>query len=317
MRVIRAFFHFPSSNGEDTVKGVRYLPDGMEPVGIVQFSHGMVEHIGRYENVMISLAQHGFAVYGHDHLGHGATASKPERRGYFAPEDGVGCLIEDVYQVTRRAQQECPGLPLTLVGHSMGSLVARLYCLKYAGSLARAVFVGTPAKNDLAGAGLKMANRIEKKKSPFYRSQLLDKLTLGSMNRGVKKPKTPKDWLSRDSKKVEENLADPLCNFIFTASAFADLYRMTIQANSENWFASFPKGLPVYLLAGDADPVGRYGKGVQEIYQNLRDAGVKNVWIKRYPEARHELFQEINRQEVLLDLLEILSGMKEQEGEMG
>ena len=313
MRVMRDFFQIPSINGEDIVKGVRYLPDGMEPVGIVQFSHGMVEHIGRYENVMIFLAQHGFAVYGHDHLGHGATASKAERLGYFAAENGAQCLIEDVYQVTQRAQKDFPNLPVTLVGHSMGSLVARLYCQKHADSLKRAVFVGTPAKNDLAGLGLKIAKTMKEKKGSFYRSSLLDKLTLGSMNRGIKKPRTPKDWLSRDIKKVEENLADPFCNFIFTTSAFADLYDMTIQANSKSWFESFPKALPVYLLAGDADPVGRYGKGVQEIYQNLKEAGVKKVWIKRYPDARHELFQEINRQEVLLDLLEILSGMKEQE----
>lgn len=313
MRVMREYFDFPSSNGEDTVKGVRYLPEGMEPVGIVQFSHGMVEHIGRYENVMIFLAQHGFAAYGHDHLGHGATAPNADRLGYFAGEDGGSCLVEDVRQVTELAKKEFPGLPVTLVGHSMGSLVARLYCLKYGDGLARAVFVGTPAKNGLAGAGVKMAKAIEGKKDPFYRSALLEKLTLGAMNRGVRKPKTPKDWLSRDAKKVAENLADPLCNFVFTASAFSDLYQMTIQANSDGWFAAFPKDLPVYLLAGDADPVGRYGKGVQEIYQKLLDAGVKSVWIKRYPGARHELFQEINRQEVLLDLLEILSGMKQRE----
>lgn len=250
MRVMRDFFQIPSINGEDIVKGVRYLPDGMEPVGIVQFSHGMVEHIGRYENVMIFLAQHGFAVYGHDHLGHGATASKAERLGYFAAENGAQCLIEDVYQVTQRAQKDFPNLPVTLVGHSMGSLVARLYCQKHADSLKRAVFVGTPAKNDLAGLGLKIAKTMKEKKGSFYRSSLLDKLTLGSMNRGIKKPRTPKDWLSRDIKKVEENLADPFCNFIFTTSAFADLYDMTIQANSKSWFESFPKALPFICLRG-------------------------------------------------------------------
>ncbi len=312
MRVVQKQFDFPSTDGESTVKGVCYLPEGMEPVGAVQLSHGMVEHIGRYQNLMIELAGHGYAVYGHDHLGHGATAGEG-RLGHFNGEEGARCLVEDVYQVSMLAKEEYPKLPLTLVGHSMGSLVARLYCLTHGDALARAVFVGTPAKNDLAAVGEKLAKKMVRSKSPFYRSPLLERLTLGAMNRGVRRPQTPKDWLSRDAQKVRENIEDPLCNFTFTAAGFAGLYHMTLRANSGEWFAAFPKNLPVYLLAGDADPVGRYGKGVQEIYEKLRDAGVRRVWIKRYPGARHELFQEINRQEVLLDLLEILSGMKEQE----
>ncbi len=312
MQIEREPFSFGSANGEDTVKGVCYIPNGVEPVGVVQFSHGMVEHIGRYEEVMTALAQQGFAVYGHDHLGHGSTASNPERLGYFAPQDGARCLIADLYHITEMAKERFPGLPVTLVGHSMGSLVARLYCLDHGGELARAVFVGTPAKNRMAGAGLAVAKGISRWKSPQARSPFLDRLTMGMMNRSVRSPRTAKDWLSRDEARVDQNIADPFCNFVFTASAFAELYDMTRKANSAAWFESFPKQLPVYLLTGEADPVGGSGKGVQHICDRLRRAGVQ-VWIKRYPGARHELFHETNRQEVIGDLLAILSGGMERE----
>lgn len=303
MRTSIRTISFKSANGTDTVSAVLYYPEA-EPVHAVALvCHGMCDHIDRYRSFMLYLAHHGFAVFGNDHLGHGRTAPGPEKLGYFAPENGYQHLARDVRQLCGIAAGMFPGAPRFLIGHSMGSLIARLYCLKYADSIHGAVFMGTPGPNPLAGAAIALAQQVIRRKGPFARPELLERMTMGSFNRTFIPARTEKDWLTRDEEEVDRALADPYCNFIFTASAFRDLFCMVEIANSRRWAKEYPITLPTLLLSGDSDPVTDFGRGALKVYERLLDAGVKDLNFQLYQGARHELLNEINRQEVYEDLL--------------
>lgn len=297
---------FRSSNGEDTVSAVAVYAEEAELRGVVLLSHGMVEHIGRYHDFMVFLANHGYAVLGHDHLGHGKTARDREHLGYFAPQNGYQYLIRDIHQLERISQDMFPGCRRFLIGHSMGSLVARLYSVKYPHSMDGVVFLGTPGPNPMASLGMLLAGRFEHRDGEFSRPALLQKLTLEAMNKKFVPSRTPKDWISRDEEAVDRNLADELCNFTFTVSGFRDLYSMLELASAPDWARKYPKDLPTMILSGDCDPVGDFGRGVLKVYNRLLQAGVSDLTFELYPGARHELLQEINREEVYQDILEWL-----------
>lgn len=303
MRTSIRTISFKSANGSDTVSAVLYYPEA-EPVHAVALvCHGMCDHIDRYRSFMLYLAHHGFAVFGHDHLGHGRTAPGPERLGYFAPENGHQHLVRDVRQLCGIAAGMFPDVPRFLIGHSMGSLIARLYCLKYADSISGAVFIGTPGPNPFTGAAIALAQQAIRRKGPFSRPELLDRLTMGGFNRTFVPARTEKDWLTRDEEEVDRALADPYCGFVFTASAFHDLFCMMEIANSRRWAKEYPVSLPTLLLSGDSDPVTDFGRGALKVYERLLGAGVKDLDFQLYQGARHELLNELNRQEVYEDLL--------------
>lgn len=288
----------PSADGMSTLKGTVYLPEGT-PKGILQISHGMVEYIGRYEHFMRFTAEQGYLCCGHDHLGHGQTAHPEKGLGFFADKDGWRLLVEDVcrfgQEVKRRYGEH---LPHCLLGHSMGSFIARLAIEAHGQEFDAAVISGTGGPNPLAGMGKLLARLTAALKGAKYPSPLLDRMAFGSFNRLVAQPRTEKDWLTRDEAAVDRYLNDPYCTFLFTASAFSDLMDLTRQANRKEWFLHYPKQLPTYLFAGSDDPVGNYGKGVEYVFRHLRSAGVQDVELTLYPGGRHEMLNEINRDEV-------------------
>ncbi|MCI8623257.1 MAG: alpha/beta hydrolase [Provencibacterium sp.] len=294
---------FKSSNGSDTVSGVVYYPEAAPVHAVVLLSHGMYDHIGRYRSFMLYLAHHGIAAFGHDHLGHGKTAPAPEKLGYFAPQNGYQYLVRDLRQLCGIAGGMFPEVPRFLIGHSMGSLIARLYCLKYPDSIRGAAFIGTPGPNPLTGLGSLLAQRAIRRSGPFSRPELLANLTTGSFNRRFVPSRTEKDWLTRDEAEVDRAVADPLCGFTFTASAFADLFAMMEIANSQKWAKGYPKNLPTLLLSGDSDPVTDFGRGALRVYERLLGNGVLDLHLQLYQGARHELLGEVNREEVYDDLL--------------
>lgn len=303
MRIHIRTLSFKSANGTDTVSAALYYPEA-EPVrAVALISHGMCDHISRYRSFMLYLAHHGIAAFGHDHLGHGETASGPERLGYFAPQNGYQCLVRDLRQLCSMADSMFPGVPRFLIGHSMGSLIARLYCRKYPDTIDGAVFIGTPGPNPLTGAAMALAQQAIRRQGPFSRPGLLEKLTLGGFNRTFVPARTQKDWLTRDEREVDRAVADPLCNFTFTASAFADLFAMMEIANSRRWAKQYPVQLPTLLLSGDNDPVTDFGRGALKIYERLLAAGVLDLHFQLYQGARHELLNELNKEEVYGDLL--------------
>lgn len=292
---------FLSSDGKTSVACYFYEPADREIIAVMQLSHGMCEYVERYEPFADYLCQRGIAFCGHDHLGHGATAPSKEDLGYFGDGNGPGQLVNDLFLFNHLLKSRYPKLPVVLLGHSMGSFIARLFLAKYPDAADAAIIMGTAGKNPAAAFGAALAKAICKKKGPRHRSALLQAMAFGAYNRKTQK-RSVYDWLSKDQAIVEKYAADPWCSYTFTASAFHTLFTMVELLGRPQWPKAFPKKLPVYLVAGEDDPVGNYGKGVRETAQRLIEAGVEDVSLTLYPNDRHEILNETDREKVFHDI---------------
>lgn len=275
-----------------------WLPEG-EAKGVVQIAHGMAEHSARYARFAEALTGAGYAVWIHDHRGHGETSTAPDERGYFADSHGWDTAVEDIHTVSLALQRAHPGLPIFFFGHSMGSLLGRDYVTRYGQDLSGAVFSGTAAHPGLLGrvgeALAKVESRVRGRRAT---SRLMNTLVFGSHNKAFAPADTAFDWISRDPDEVARYVADPRCGEIFTAGFFADLLGGTNRLHE--LAARVPRDLPLLVISGDSDPVGGggEGEGVRAVADAFRAGGVEDVTLELYPEARHELLNEINRDEV-------------------
>ncbi len=294
---------FKSSNGVDTVAGYFYTMPQVQPKAILQISHGMCEYIGRYEEFAAFMARNGFVVCGNDHLGHGQTSGKEGTDGFFGETDGRYDVLRDLKTMNQLARQKYPGLPLVLLGHSMGSFFARWFAAEYPQDLDALILSGTGGPNPLVGFGIQVSSLAAKWKGPKYVSGLVNRLAFGAYLKKVEKPRTPYDWISRDTAIVDRYAADPKCTFVFTVSAFHELFCTLRQVSSLQWAQKIRQDLPVWLFSGDMDPVGDYGEGVKKVAGLLRQAGVKDVRVTLYPGGRHEMLNETGRQQVYEDVL--------------
>ncbi len=300
----------PSCDGIHTLSGVVYLPE-VEPIGFFHIVHGMTEHIARYDRLMSEVSALGYICFGYDHLGHGNTAKDESELGYIAPKDGYELLCRDVKTFSDAVMKEygetCgKSLPYYLMGHSMGSFVTRLAVEKYV-KPDRYIIMGTGGSNPAAGAGLAVVALLKRFYGDRHISPLLYKLAFGSYNDrfGGGTAEDPSPWLTRDAAARKAYYADPFCTFQFTTSAMGDLIRLMKEANRKDWFRNLPNELPILLVSGAEDPVGNYGKGVEEVYQNLLKAG-KTAKLFLYPGARHEILNDSTYEEVKRDILAFL-----------
>ena len=294
-------FTLPSTASGRTLHAFYCEPDG--PVrAVVQLSHGMVEFIDRYKPLAESLAAQGIAVTGNDHLGHGGSIRTKADYGYFAQPDGNRAVLDDLHRMTRLAKQRWPGVPYFLLGHSMGSFYARQYLCEWGGELDGAIILGTGFQPK---ALVRLAKGICRVQAALFgwqhRSKLVERLSFAGYNNGLE-GRTTHDWLNRDAAEVDKYLADERCTFTFTVNAYYSMFSGILRLHDPAFVAQMPKDLPLLFLAGDADPVGERGKGVERAVQSLRDAGVQNMEVKFYPGARHELLVETNRREVFADI---------------
>lgn len=303
-------FTFPSSDGDHQVHAVEWLPDAGAPRAVVQLVHGISEYIGRYDGFARYLTDHGFAVVGHDHLGHGGTARGREEYGFLGERDGWTHLVADVHTLHRLAADRFPGLPCFLLGHSMGSFVARTYLIDHPGQLSGCILSGTGQESGaLVGFGKGLCGLLAAVKGPNTVSKLVTGLTLGPYNKKFAPNRTPSDWISRDPAVVDAYCADPLCRFVPTLGMNRDMMGgLQYIARRENLRKMDPD-TPIYFFSGDADPVGQEGKGVQKVAGWFRDAGVRDVTVKLYPGGRHEMLNEVNKLEVYTDTLAWLEGV--------
>ena len=292
-----------SSDGIHTLCGIVLVPE--HPKGIFQIAHGMIEHIGRYEALMTYLAENGFIVCGHDHLGHGRTGETDGSFGYFAEKDGYRLVCEDVYLFGNAVKEDYPDLPLVLMGHSMGSFIARCTARSHPDACDALIIMGTSGKNPLSSIGLLISRLIRKIKGEKYVSKFVLWVAFSSYNKRTE-GNHPFAWTSRDEKELEKRDADPFCNFPFTVSAMCDLILLQSLCNKKDWFMNIRKDLPILIVSGEQDPVGNYGKGVEEVYVSLIAEGVTDVFRKLYPEMRHEILNEFGREDVWTDILEFL-----------
>ncbi len=291
---------FKSSNGSDTIFYDLYRPE--RPRALLQLSHGMCEYIGRYAPLADFLAREGFVVFGNDHLGHGRSAASEADYGYFGSSDGWRHMVEDLHLLNGLIRADFPGLPCFLLGHSMGSFLARAYLARYGSGLAGAIICGTSGGNPLLPIGRALTALTIRTKGERHRSPFIQKLMFGQYNCRYDDRETDFDWISRDREVVRQYMADARCQFVFTAAGFRDLLSLLTFVSSSDWPRLVPSTLPVLLISGDMDPVGDYGKGVQKVYDRLRKAGVADLRLRLYPGARHELLNETNREEVFADI---------------
>jgi alpha-beta hydrolase superfamily lysophospholipase len=300
---------FPSKDGINTINAGIYEPRNTEIRAVIQVSHGMVDHIGRYKNLAEFFCKKGYVVAGNDHLGHGKSVKSEEDFGYFAKKDGVSLVLRDIHSFNKILRERYIGVPIILFGHSMGSFLARLYTVKYSHTVSAVIIHGTAGKNSLVGMGKLLAKIISAIKGERHRSKLLKSMSTGSYNNHFSKSEGEHAWLTRDLNEVSDRSTDPATSYIFTASAYRDLFTMLSECNKNAWFDAYPKAMPTLIVSGEADPVGDFGRGVNFVYSKLLLSGASNLKMRLYADARHELFNEFNRESIFCDILAFTEGV--------
>ena len=283
----------------------RWMPDKDSDIkGAVQIAHGMAEHAARYERFAGALTKAGYTVHANDHRGHGKTAGTQDKVGYFADEKGWEKVVEDMHTLTGIIKKEQPHKPFFLFGHSMGSFLSRHYSMLYASELSGLVLSGTGGDPGAVGkAGLFIARMDAKFHGKKAKSNIMNKLSFGAFNGAFKPNRTDYDWLSRDNAEVDKYINDPWCGAVFTAGFFCDMLEDIGYINKKENIAKIPKNLPIYIFSGAKDPVGANTKGVTQVYNTLKNAGIVDLTLKFYEEGRHETLNEINREEVFTDVI--------------
>lgn len=290
-----------SNNGLDRTAVYLWQPKG-QIKGVVQVIHGMREHMGRYNDFARFLTVQGYAVIGHDHMGHGRSGSADAAFGYFGEEGGAVSLVKNCHTITRLAQRLFPQKPVFLLGHSMGSLIGRLYILHYPMDIAGFICIGTSGEKMWAPFGRALSEILIKTRGSKTEGKMLDKLTFLDYRRRCRDEQSGMAWLTRDAEIVEKYEWDALIRPYFTNSGFRDLYEIQMAATGKHWASRVDKTLPILLLSGGNDPLGNYGKGVVQVYERLKLAGALDVECKIYEGARHEILNEINKEEVYYDI---------------
>ncbi|WP_042274917.1 alpha/beta hydrolase [[Clostridium] dakarense] len=282
----------------------KWEDEEIRPKAIVQIAHGMSETADRYEYFADKLTKNGYKVYINDHRGHGKTAKHIDNVGYLADKDGFQCLVEDMNTLTNIIKNEDKDLPIYLFGHSMGSFASQRYIMEYGNNLDGLILSGSNGKHGfiLNLADIVISNEI-KKYGRKYRSKKLDNLIFGGNNRKFKPSRTEFDWLSRDNGEVDKYINNPFCGVLFTAGFFYDFVQGLKEIESKENLKRIPIGLPIYIMSGDKDPIGKNGKGVLRLKDRYIDLGVKDVSCKLYEGGRHEMLNEINKDEVIENIL--------------
>ncbi|MBN8754366.1 MULTISPECIES: alpha/beta fold hydrolase [Variovorax] len=250
---------------------------------VIQLAHGMGEHSLRYRHLAKALVEAGYVVYGNEHRGHGKGAAARDELGEFGPR-GFGGLVDDMALLSRHVRGVHPGLPLILLGHSMGSFATQYYLVKHSDLLSGAVLSGTSAL-DLLGGALQSGFKLE------------------DMNAALPDVRTPFDWLSRDAAQVDAYIADPLCGFTVSAEGMGSMFAGLAELEPAAMQSRIRPDLPLYLFIGDQDPVSNKAEWFHPLVQRYREAGLRDVSSHVFGGARHETLNEVNREEVVAVLL--------------
>ncbi len=291
-------FYYSSCDEIHDIHAVMWKPEG-DVRAVVQISHGMIEYAARYEEVAEYLTARGILVVGNDHLGHGQSVMSEAEWGFFASGDASGKVVRDLHTLTMRVRREYPKVPYFLLGHSMGSFMARRYAMTYGTELDGAIFVGTGNQPlAIVRFGKALVSFLSILWGEHYRSRMVDRMMFGMYNKRFKPNRTRFDWLSRNQENVDKYRKDKACTFLFTLNGYKTLFSTLIFIEKPANIALIPSKLPVLLLSGEDDPVGDYGKAVRQLYMIYKRRGIKDLSIKLYPKDRHEVLNEIDRKEV-------------------
>lgn len=296
---------FPSADRRTEIH-YRIWPAAGTPRAVLVLFHGMLEHSGRYDEFARALNASDITVYAQDHLGHGQSIHTESLQGHFADTDGNAFVVRDCLHMLELAHAAHPGTPLFLMGHSMGSFLARQLLHQFTlPALAGVILMGSGQQPH---AAVRFAHAVTSalaaRRGPREKSPLLYKLILGSNNLRCHPRHSAFDWLSRDAARAAGFDQDPFNVDNFTAQAYADMLGGMLTNYDLRRLAVLDTSVPLLLLSGDADPIGGYGRGIRALYESYLDLGYEDVTLCLYEGARHELFNETNRDEVTADILD-------------
>lgn len=296
-------FYFDSRDQASKIHAVKWVPDMEKPVCIVQIVHGMAEHIERYDEFARFLAGKGILVVGDDHLGHGKSVPEGGAYGYFCKEDAATVLVRDEHRLKKIMQEQYPGIMYLILGHSMGSFILRNYLFRYGSGIDGAIIVGT----GMTPRSLLVISRLVTSVQKLFLgdkhvAHFINAVSFGGYNKRFSPVRTPADWLSGNEANVDGYVADPMCGFTFTVNGFAALFELIWNCHDSEKIDKMPKRLPVFFISGTEDPVGDYGKGVEQAYLSFKNHGMTNVQMKLYEGDRHELLNETDRDQVYGDI---------------
>jgi alpha-beta hydrolase superfamily lysophospholipase len=308
--MVQSEFTFPSADGKTAIHAVEWRPEG-EARAVLLLSHGVSEYILRYAPLAEFLTARGYAVAGHDHLGHGASVAPGAPRLYFGPRGSWDWVAEDLYTRRELAGKQFPGVPCFLLGHSMGSFLARTYLIRYPGTVDGAVIMGTGQMSPaLIAAGKAVAAEEAARLGADRTSPVVERLAFGAYNRRFAPNRTAFDWLSVSQGNVDRYLTDPLCGETPTTGLFQEMLDgLSLIARTDK-LKQMNRNTPILFLSGAQDPVGGCGSGVRQAYRSFQRAGVRDVSLKLYPGLRHEILNEDCRETVYEDLYRWLEGCR-------
>lgn len=291
--------HYFDSNGAGKIHYCKWMPEG-QPKAVLQIIHGIAEFVERYDEFANYLTSLGYAVVAEDHMGHGQSINQDAVRGYFV--GGWFAAVQDSVKLMELTMEEFPGLPYVMFGHSMGSFMLRTILVSRPG-IEAAVICGTGWQPRAAlPVMIRLIRSIRDKVGAKNPSATLQKLMFGGYNQKIKNPRTAYDWLTRDEKIVDAYIAHPLCGFTASSDLVLSMVGGIEYVQKKQFMRNMQKDLPVFFIAGKEDPVGPYGRGVEKAAREFQKAGMQNVSCKIYPGCRHEILNELNRQEVFEDI---------------
>jgi alpha-beta hydrolase superfamily lysophospholipase len=293
---------YKSRDRQTMIHAIKWIPEG-QPIAILQIIHGMQEYVDRYDEYARFLAEKGILVMGNDHLGHGGSIGEHGTKGYFCKDDPATVLVRDAHRLKKMVQEEYPGVPVFILGHSFGSFVAREYITRYGTGICGAIIQGTAFMptgtiKSLSGLVSFLSFCLGEK----TRSNMVNNMAFKGYLKRINNPRTKQDWLSHNEESVDKYIADPFCNFVFTLNGFRTMADILKRVQDTDKMEDIPKNLPILITAGKEDPVGSYGDGPKKLYDiYTKTLQLTNVEIKLYDEMRHELQQEIGREKVYED----------------
>lgn len=305
--MVKNEFFYPSADGKTRIHAVEWLPDG--PVlAVLQLAHGVAEYILRYEPFAKYMTRQGFAVVGNDHLGHGLSVAEGAAPLYFGPRGSWNWVVEDIRRLREETGRKFPNVPYFMLGHSMGSFLLRTYLIQYPGTLTAAVIMGTgqqPAA--MTTGGRLLANLLARKGGEDQPSDLVEKLAFGGYNKQFAPNRTGYDWLSVNEENVNRYVADPLCGGNASVGLFREMLCGLAFIRDPKNLKKMDMNTPILFVSGDQDPVGDNGRGVKQVYESFRKAGVLDVSMILYPGMRHEILNDDCREKVYRDIYDWLA----------
>lgn len=307
---------YDSRDGKTRIHGVIWKPDCMtgdnpqSPRCVLQIVHGMEEYVERYDEFARYMNRYDICVIGEDHLGHGQSVKSADEFGYFCKDDPATVVVRDVHRLKKIVQEQLPDVPFILLGHSMGSFIARNYICRYGTGISGAVIMGTGSQPAaVLGFGRFMTSLMALFKGWHYKSGFIQNIAFGSYGKRIQNPQGKYDWVSANADNVKRYSEDPLCGFGFTLNGFHTLFTFISRCQSKENMKQIPRRLPLLFVAGGEDPVGNYGAGVRKAYDSYKAQGMSDLKLKFYEKDRHEILNEDDRDVVSKDIYQWIDGV--------